>query len=88
MSYPRYLAYDIFGGFLWVWSMVLLGYTLGRTIPNIDKKIHYVIAGVIVASLIPAAISALRARSAVNPPTFHFLDRKKRPDRFSPLSPA
>jgi membrane-associated protein len=63
MSYPRYLAYDIFGGFLWVWSMVLLGHTLGRTIPNIDKKIHYVIAGVIVASLIPAAISALRARS-------------------------
>jgi membrane-associated protein len=64
MSYPRYLAYDIFGGFLWVWSMVLLGHTLGRTIPNIDKKIHYVIAGVIVASLIPAAISALRARYA------------------------
>ena len=63
MSYSRYLAYDIFGGFLWVWSMVLLGHTLGRTIPNIDKKIHYVIAGVIVASLIPAAISALRARS-------------------------
>ena len=65
MSYPRYLAYDIFGGFLWVWSMVLLGHTLGRTIPNIDKKINYVIAGVIVASLIPAAVSALRARSAM-----------------------
>jgi membrane-associated protein len=65
MSYPRYLAYDIFGGFLWGWSMVLLGHTLGRTIPNIDKKIHYVIAGVVVASLIPAAISALRARSAM-----------------------
>jgi membrane-associated protein len=65
MSYPRYLAYDIFGGFLWVWSMVLLGHTLGRTIPNIDKKIHYVIAGVVVASLIPAAVSALRARSAM-----------------------
>jgi membrane-associated protein len=65
MSYQRYLAYDIFGGFLWVWSMVLLGHTLGRTIPNIDKKIHYVIAGVIVASLIPAAVSALRARSAM-----------------------
>jgi len=64
MSYPRYLAYDILGGFLWVWSMILLGYTLGRTIPNIDKRIHYVIAGVIVASLIPAAISAWRARSA------------------------
>ncbi len=64
MSYPRYLAYDIFGGFLWVWSMVLLGYTLGRSVPNIDKRIHYIIAGVIVASLIPAAISAWRSYSA------------------------
>ncbi|HEY0702194.1 MAG TPA: VTT domain-containing protein [Candidatus Acidoferrales bacterium] len=64
MSYPRYLAYDIFGGFLWVWSMVLLGYTLGRSVPNIDKRIHYIIAGVIVASLIPAGISAWRTYSS------------------------
>ena len=61
MSYPRYLAYDIAGGFLWVWGMVLLGHTLGRTIPNIDKRIHYVIAAVVVASLIPAALSAWKA---------------------------
>jgi membrane-associated protein len=64
MSYPRYLAYDIFGGFLWVWSMVLLGYTLGRSVPNIDKRIHYIIAVVIVVSLIPAAISAWRTYNA------------------------
>lgn len=64
MSYRRYLAYDIFGGFLWVWGMTLLGYTLGRTIPNIDKRIHYVIAIVIVASLIPAGVSAWKAYSA------------------------
>jgi membrane-associated protein len=67
MSYPRYLVYDIFGGFLWVWGMVLLGYTLGRTVPNIDKRIHYVIAVVIVASLIPAAVSAWKARSSSKP---------------------
>jgi membrane-associated protein len=64
MSYPRYLAYDIFGGFLWVWSMVLLGYTLGRSVPNIDKRIHYIIAVVIIVSLIPAAISAWRTYNA------------------------
>jgi membrane-associated protein len=69
MSYPRYLAYDIAGGFLWVWGMVLLGHTLGRTIPNIDKKIHYVIAAVVVASLIPAAISAWRARTTIKSPS-------------------
>jgi membrane-associated protein len=63
MSYSRYLVYDVFGGFLWVWSMTLLGYTLGRSVPNIDKRIHYVIAAVIVASLLPAAYSAWKARS-------------------------
>jgi membrane-associated protein len=61
MRYRRYLAYDIVGGILWVWSMILLGYTLGKTVPNIDKRIHDVIAGVIVASFIPAAYHAWKA---------------------------
>ena len=69
MNYPRYLLYDIVGGFLWVWGMVLLGHTLGRNIPNIDKRIHYVIAAVIVASLIPAGVSALKARAALKSST-------------------
>ena len=62
MTYRHYLACDILGGMLWVWSTVLLGYTLGRTVPNVDKKIHYIIAAVIVASFIPAIYSACRAR--------------------------
>jgi membrane-associated protein len=62
MTYRHYLACDILGGILWVWSTVLLGYTLGRTVPNVDKKIHYIIAAVIVASFIPAIYSAWRAR--------------------------
>jgi len=63
MSYRRYLAYDIAGGFLWVWGMVLLGYTLGRTVPNVDRKIHLIIAGVIVVSFLPAALHAWRRRA-------------------------
>jgi len=63
MSYWRYLTYDIVGGFLWIWSMVLVGYTLGRTVPNVDRKIHFIIAGVIVVSLIPAAYHTWKARS-------------------------
>lgn len=62
MSYARYLTYDIFGGLLWVWSMVLVGYTLGRTVPHVEKRIHYIIAAVIVLSLMPAAYQALKAR--------------------------
>lgn len=63
MSYLRYLLYDIAGGFSWVWGMTLLGYTLGRTIPNIDKRIHYVIAGVIVLSFLPAVYHAWKSRA-------------------------
>jgi membrane-associated protein len=62
MNYGRYLIYDIAGGICWVWSMVLLGYTLGRTIPNVDKRIHYIIAAVIVVSFMPAAYSAWKSR--------------------------
>jgi membrane-associated protein len=64
MSYRRFLLYDILGGLLWVWGMVLVGYTLGRTVPNIDKRIHYIIAAVIVVSLLPVAHQAWKARMA------------------------
>jgi membrane-associated protein len=67
MSYTRYLLFDIFGGFCWVWSMTLLGYTLGRTVPDIDKQIHIVIAVVIVLSLTPAIYHAWTSRSRRRP---------------------
>ena len=62
MPYFRYLAYDIFGGIFWVGSMVLGGFFLGRSIPNISQRIHYVIAVVVVLSILPAIISILRAK--------------------------
>lgn len=62
MSYSRYLAYDIFGGILWVGGMIGGGYMLGRSIPNVGQKIHYVIAAVVLLSLLPAVISILRER--------------------------
>jgi membrane-associated protein len=64
MPYPRYLIFDIFGGMIWVGTMILGGYSLGRTIPNIGQRIHYVILVVIFLSLLPAIISILRARRA------------------------
>lgn len=68
MSYPRYITYDFFGGVIWVGTMILGGYSLGRTIPNISQRIHYVILVVIILSLLPAIISVLRARRAEQPP--------------------
>lgn len=65
MSYPKYLAYDVVGGFGWVWGMTLLGYTIGVSDPHIDKHIHYVIAAVIVVSLLPAAFHAWKERQKI-----------------------
>jgi membrane-associated protein len=63
MKYRRFLSYDICGGFLWVWGMVLLGYFLGASIPDVDKHIHIVIAIVVFLSLLPAIIEAMRQRN-------------------------
>jgi membrane-associated protein len=62
MSYTKYLSYDIIGGTLWVGSMTLGGYAVGKLMPNLGDRIHYVILAVVFLSLLPAIIGALRAR--------------------------
>lgn len=72
MPYSRYLAFDIFGGIFWVGAMIVTGYSLGRSVPNIGQRIHYVIAVVIFLSVLPAIISLLRARHHL-----HSVDAKR-----------
>ena len=55
MRYPRFLVFNIAGGLGWVASMTLAGYWLGRLVPNIERKIHWVIATVILVSFLPLA---------------------------------
>ena len=65
MPYARYLLFDICGGILWVGTMILGGYVLGSSVPHIGQRIHYVIAVVIVLSVLPAVISIVRSRRAM-----------------------
>jgi len=64
MPYARYLGFDIFGGMFWVGAMILGGYTLGRSVPNIGKYIHVVIAVVVLVSVLPAIIGILKSSKA------------------------
>jgi membrane-associated protein len=64
MNYGKYLTYDIAGGALWVGSMTLGGYGVGKLMPNLGDKIHYVILAVVFLSLLPGIIGALRARGS------------------------
>ncbi len=62
MKYKTFVYYNIFGGLLWVFSTVLGGYFLGSLIPDIEKKLHIVIAVVIVLSFIPIGIEYWKSR--------------------------
>ena len=53
MGYKKFLVYNVAGGIGWVASMILAGFFLGRSIPNIEKQIHWVILIVIILSFIP-----------------------------------
>ena len=64
MSYRRFASYNVVGGIGWVASMTLTGYFLGRSVPDIDRHIHIVIAIVIFLSLLPGIITYLRERYA------------------------
>ncbi|HWP83735.1 MAG TPA: VTT domain-containing protein [Terriglobia bacterium] len=68
MNYRRFVTYNILGGVLWIWSMSLLGYSLGAAVPNIDRYIHWVIAVVIVLSILPGVVEILRARRKAGKP--------------------
>lgn len=62
MGYRRYTTYNIIGGFAWIWSMLFIGYFLGRYIPGIDRHIETVIAIVIALSVMPGVIGWLRTQ--------------------------
>jgi membrane-associated protein len=64
MTYRSFAIYNILGGIGWVLSMTLTGFFLGRAIPNLEERLHIVVAIVIFLSLLPAIIAWLRARRA------------------------
>jgi membrane-associated protein len=63
MGYRQFATYNVVGAILWVGSMTTAGFLLGNLVPNIEKRIHYVVAVVIAISLMPPAIAYLKRRS-------------------------
>ncbi len=53
MRYRTFLSFNVLGGVGWVTSMTLGGYALGRTIPHLERYIHWVILAVILISFLP-----------------------------------
>ena len=65
MDYRQFLLFNVIGGTGWVLSMTLIGYFLGRMIPGLDKKIHWVALIVIIVSFIPIGVEWMKSRKNV-----------------------
>lgn len=53
MEYRSFLFYNVLGGAIWSFLLLMLGYFLGSAIPNIDKVIMPIVAFIIIFSLVP-----------------------------------
>src|SRR5919107_989209 len=67
MSYRRFVVYNLVGGFLWVFSMILAGYYLGTIIENalgvrLEDHIEKVVIVVVALSLLPPVFEYLKSR--------------------------
>lgn len=60
MRYRAFLAYNVIGGVLWTIGLTLLGYFLGRAVPNVDRYLLPIIVLIVILSVLPSAITLMK----------------------------
>jgi membrane-associated protein len=60
MKYSVFFNYNLVGGAVWTVGLCLLGYFLGRAIPDVDKYLLPIIAVIIVVSVVPSLLHLYR----------------------------
>jgi len=61
MNYLRFLTFSVLGSILWIGSFVTAGYLFGN-IPVVKDNFTLVVLAIIIISILPAVIEAVRAR--------------------------
>jgi membrane-associated protein len=67
MSYPKFLAYSVFGGIVWVWSFLLVGYTLGE-VPAVKQNMTLIVWIIMGFTIVLGIVHAVKNRRAKEPP--------------------
>lgn len=60
MKHSTFFLYNVVGGFLWSVGLSLLGYFLGKSIPNIDRYLLPIIGLIVFISVLPTLIHILK----------------------------
>jgi membrane-associated protein len=61
MRYSTFVRFNVVGGFVWSFGVILLGYFLGQ-VDVVEKNLEVAILAVVAVSCLPIAIELLRAR--------------------------
>lgn len=64
MSYRTFIVYNIIGALLWAVGVTLLGYFLGRTVPNADKYLLPIIVLILLTSIFPSVVHVMRDKKS------------------------
>ncbi len=57
MNHRKFFFYNAFGAVLWIGGLTAIGYGAGELIPDIDRYILPIVAGIIVLSLLPGMLN-------------------------------
>jgi membrane-associated protein len=64
MPYRKFLAFNTLGAVLWGFSLPLLGYYIGKTVPSVDKYILPAVVVIAAVSILPMLIPVLKRSAA------------------------
>lgn len=62
MDYRHFFKFNALGGLIWGISMPVLGYSLGKTVPSIDRYILPAIFAIVVISALPVLAHYIKSR--------------------------
>ncbi|MEK7561260.1 MAG: DedA family protein [Patescibacteria group bacterium] len=62
MNYRKFLVFNGLGGLLWGVGVPILGYTLGKKVPSIDKYLLPIIFVIIILSALPVLLAYFKRR--------------------------
>ncbi|MFJ8621876.1 DedA family protein [Kitasatospora sp. NPDC093550] len=65
VSARTFTLWQVIGGLVWTFGLVLAGYALGSSVPNVDHYLLPIVAVVVVVSLLPLVLELLRSRRQV-----------------------
>ncbi len=66
LDFKKFVLFNVAGGALWVGTLTLSGYFLGREFPQIINYIEYIIIGFIAISFTPILIALVRRKLRLN----------------------